>query len=116
MASASTAAWTAYQKFCQGVLLYRQEKNWEQMGAPVGRATLSNWLIKNARESLKPMFDYFHRQFLKSSFVIADETPFQVLNEKDKKPASRKAGGHWPELCCESNYVLQCRIIIRMFR
>lgn len=55
-------------------------------GAPVGRATLSNWLIKNAREFFTPMFDYFHRQLLKRSFVMADETPFQVLNEKDKKP------------------------------
>lgn len=89
MASASTVAWAAYQKFCQGVPLYQQEKDWEQMGAPVGRATLSNWLIKNAREFFTPMFDYFHRQLLKRSFVMADETPFQVLNEKDKKPQSR---------------------------
>lgn len=89
MASASTVAWAAYQKFCQGVPLYRQEKDWEQMGAPVGRATLSNWLIKNAREFFTPMFDYFHRQLLKRSFVMADETPLQVLNEKDKKPQSR---------------------------
>ena len=45
------------------------------MGAPVGRATLSNWLIKNAREFFTPMFDYFHRQLLKRSFVMAYETP-----------------------------------------
>lgn len=89
MASASTIAWAAYQKFCQGVPLYRQEKDWEQMGIPIGRATLSNWLIKNAEEFFAPMFDYFHRKLLERSFIMADETPFQVLNEKDKKPQSK---------------------------
>ncbi len=89
MASASTIAWAAYQKFCQGVPLYRQEKDWEQMGVDVGRATLCNWLIKNAEEFFTPMFDYFHRELLKRSFIMADETPFQVLNEKDKKPQSK---------------------------
>lgn len=59
------------------------------MWAPVGRATLSNRLIKNALEFFTPRFDYFHRQLLKRSFVMSDEPPFQVLNEKDKKPQSR---------------------------
>ena len=89
MASASTVAWAAYQKFCQSVPLYRQEKDWEQMGVSIGRATLSNWLIKNAEEFFTPMFDYFHKRLLERSFIMADETPFQVLNEKDKRPQSK---------------------------
>lgn len=89
MASASTVAWAAYQKFCQGVPLYRQEKDWEQMGIDIGRATLSNWLIKNAEEFFTPMFEYFRKKLLERSFAMADETPFQVLNEKDKKPQSK---------------------------
>ncbi|SHD78663.1 transposase (fragment) [[Clostridium] ultunense Esp] len=34
-ATASTVAWTIYQKFVQSVPLYRQEKDWKQMGFPL---------------------------------------------------------------------------------
>ena len=89
MASAATIAWVAYQKFCQGVPLYRQEKDWEQMGIAIKRATLANWLIENSGEFFTPMYDYFRRQLLKREFAMADETPFQVLHEKGKTPQSK---------------------------
>ncbi|MFC0700183.1 IS66 family transposase [Anaerostipes butyraticus] len=31
--SASTAAWTMYQKYTNGLPLYRQKKDWKQYGA-----------------------------------------------------------------------------------
>lgn len=40
-ATASSVAWTMYQKFVQSVPLYRQEKDWKQLGFPLSRATLS---------------------------------------------------------------------------
>ena len=49
-ATASSVAWTMYQKFVQSVPLYRQEKDWKQMGFPLSRATLSNWIIKTSEE------------------------------------------------------------------
>ena len=44
-ASASTVAWTMYQKYAKGLPLYRQEKDWKQYGAQSSRITLANWII-----------------------------------------------------------------------
>lgn len=35
MASAGTVAWVMYQKFCNSLPYYRQEKDWEQYGASI---------------------------------------------------------------------------------
>ena len=39
-ASSSTVAWTIYQKYANGMPLYRQEKDWKEYGAAVSRTTL----------------------------------------------------------------------------
>ena len=38
-------AWTMYQKYANGLPLYRQEKDWKQYGAQISRTTLANWII-----------------------------------------------------------------------
>ena len=73
-ASASTAAWTMYQKYANGLPLYRQEKDWKQYGAQISRTTLANWIIYCSQNYFQPMYDYFHRELLKRSFAMADET------------------------------------------
>ena len=40
MASAGTVAWVMYQKFCNGLPYYRQEKDWKQYGVEITRATI----------------------------------------------------------------------------
>ena len=45
MASAGTVAWVMYQKFCNGLPYYRQEKDWKQYGVEITRATMANWVI-----------------------------------------------------------------------
>ena len=84
-ASASVAAWTMYQKYANGLPLYRQEKDWKQYGAQISRTTLANWIIYCAQHYLKPMYDYFHRELLKRSFAMADETRVQVLKEEGRR-------------------------------
>ena len=37
MASAGTVAWVMYQKFCNGLPYYRQEKDWKQYGVEITR-------------------------------------------------------------------------------
>ena len=74
-ASASTVAWTMYQKYANGLPLYRQEKDWKQYGAKISRTTLANWIIYCSQNYFQPMYDYFHRELLKRSFAMADETP-----------------------------------------
>ena len=84
-ASASTVAWTMYQKYANGLPLYRQEKDWKQYGAKISRTTLANWIIYCSQNYFQPMYDYFHRELLKRSFAMADETRVQVLNEEGRR-------------------------------
>ena len=84
-ASASTVAWTMYQKYANGLPLYRQEKDWKQYGAQISRTTLASWIIYCSQNYFQPMYDYFHRELLKRSFAMADETRVQVLNEGGRR-------------------------------
>lgn len=45
IASASTVAHVMYQKYVNAMPLYRQEKEWKQLGVELSRATLANWMI-----------------------------------------------------------------------
>ena len=69
-------------KVCQRLPLYRQEKDWKQYGARISRTTLANWIIYCSGNYFQPMYDYFHRELLKRSFAVADETRVQVLKEE----------------------------------
>ena len=90
MASAGTVAWVMYQKFCNSLPYYRQEKDWEQYGASITRATMANWVIRNSEAFFHPMYKYFHRKLLERGFVMADETPLQVLHEAGRRAHIRR--------------------------
>ena len=64
-----------YQKFVQAVPLYRQEKDWKQMGFPISRATLSNWILKTSEEWLSLLVGRLEKELLKDKHIHADETP-----------------------------------------
>jgi transposase len=81
-ASASTIAWTIYQKYVQGIPLYRQEKDWQAMGAGVvTRQILSNWILKAAGDWLMPVTEHLAQIQKQERCLHMDETPVQVLNE-----------------------------------
>lgn len=88
-ASASTVAWTMYQKYANGMPLYRQEKDWLQYGAAISRTTLANWIIYCGNHYFQPVYDYLHRLLLQRSFAMADETRVQVLDEPDRRPQTQ---------------------------
>ena len=85
MASASTVAWIIYQKYCNGMPLYRIEQDLGNLGVKIGRATLSNWVIKNGTAFFTPMYEFFHRKLLERGFAMADETSVQVLHEAGRR-------------------------------
>lgn len=89
MVSPETLAWLIYQKFCNSLPLYRQEKDWKQYGVSVTRATLANWVIKNSMEFLKLMYDFFCRKLLEREFLMADESPLQVLHEPERRAQTK---------------------------
>ena len=89
LASPSSVANVMYQKYVNSVPLYRQEKEWEQMGLSLSRATMANWVIRCSQDYFTPLFDYLHRQLLARDIVHCDETPVQVLKEEGRKPQNK---------------------------
>ncbi|EEQ57490.1 IS66 family element, transposase [Clostridiales bacterium 1_7_47FAA] len=88
-ASASLVSHIMYEKYADALPLYRQEKGFELLGASISRTTMANWIITCSQNYLKPVYDYFHRELLKRHFLMADETPVQVLKEPDRRPQSK---------------------------
>ncbi len=85
LASPSSVAWVMYQKYANGLPLYRQEKDWKQSGMELSRATMANWVIYCAEHYLRPVYNYCHKLLLGRAFLMADETRVQVLKEPGRK-------------------------------
>jgi transposase len=88
LASSSTVAHVMYQKYVNGMPLYRQEKDWANQGIVLSRATLANWIIRSATDWLAPLWETMKSHLLNQAVVHADETVIQVLKEEGKKPSS----------------------------
>lgn len=85
-ASASAIAHTLHEKFAQAVPLYRQEKFWKEHGVNnIDRSVLSNWLLKTSELYFIPLVDYMAEIQKKEHVLFMDETPVQVLKEKDRE-------------------------------
>jgi len=90
-AGPTVLAWLFHQKYELSLPLYRQEKEWLNYGLSVSRKTLANWIIRSAQEWLAPIYERLRQSLIKESVIHADETPFQVLNRSDGKPATSDA-------------------------
>ena len=88
LASPSSAAYVMYQKFVNGMPLYRQAKDWGTFGVQISRATLANWIIYTSLHWLLPLWNAFKSLLLESPIILADETVVQVLKEPGKTPQS----------------------------
>jgi transposase len=88
LASASTVAYVMYQKYANGMPLYRQEKDWANQGVKLSRATLANCIIRPSHEWLEPMYDAIKKHLVTEPLIHADETVLQVLKEPGRKAAT----------------------------
>ncbi|WP_172682296.1 IS66 family transposase, partial [Hungatella hathewayi] len=88
-ASASLVSHIMYEKYADALPLYRQEKGFELLGVSISRTTMANWIITCSQNYLKPIYDYFHPELLKRHFLMADETPIQVLKEPGRRPQNK---------------------------
>lgn len=88
-ASSSLVSHIMYEKYADALPLSRQEKGFELLGVSISRTTMAGWIITCAQDYLQPVYDYFHRQLLKRHYLMADETPIQVLKEPDRRPQSK---------------------------
>ena len=89
LASASSVAYTMYQKYVNAVPLYRQEKDWERLGLKLSRATMANWIIRCSEDHFSPVTEHMRNELLDRDVIHVDETPVQVLKEKDRSTQSR---------------------------
>lgn len=89
LASPSSVSYVMYQKYVNSVPLYRQEKDWEQMGIALSRATMANWVIRSSQEHFEPIIKHLQKELLKREVIHCDETPVQVLKEEGKKPQTK---------------------------
>lgn len=89
LASPSSVANVMYQKYVNSVPLYHQEKDWEQMGLSLSRATMANWVIRCSQDYLIPVVEHLQKKLLERDIVHCDETPVQVLKEEGKKPQTK---------------------------
>ena len=84
MATESVVAHSIYEKYANAVPLYRQEKDWQQIGTFLTRARLASWINVCSEEYFAPIYDYFHKLLLGREFAMADETRLQVLKEPER--------------------------------
>ena len=75
-------------KFNRHMPLYRQEDIFNRAGLSVTRATLGHWVIKSAA-LLNPLVKLMTDIINNYDIAWADETPLQVLKDKDKKSQSK---------------------------
>ena len=87
--SESLLSFIGYQKYGLYLPLYRQEKDFRQLNAPITRTTMAKCLITAGQEYLQPMYDFFHRKLLERRFLMMDETPVQVLKEDDRRAQTK---------------------------
>ncbi|MDR0314817.1 MAG: IS66 family transposase [Oscillospiraceae bacterium] len=88
-ASPESVAHIMTQKFVTGVPLYRQEQEWNRQGIMLSRQTMSNWLIRCARDWLEPLYERLKKRLLERDVLHADETTVQVLHEPGKSAQSK---------------------------
>lgn len=89
LASPSSVAYVMYEKYVKSVPLYRQEKEWMDMGLSLSRATMANWIIRCSEDYFLPVVNHLKKKLLKRELIHADETPVQVLKEDGKKPQTK---------------------------
>jgi len=88
IASPELLAHVAVSKYQDALPLYRQEKIFKRIGVDIPRATLASWMIKGSQLFI-PLINLFKDKLTDSKLIHMDETPIQVLKEKDKPPSSK---------------------------
>ena len=80
IATPELVAHTIISKYSDHLPLYRQESIWQRMEIDMPRSSLCGWLLKTA-ELCAPLLLELQKNIVKSTYVQADETTVQVLDE-----------------------------------
>lgn len=80
MATPELIAHTIVAKYGDHLPLYRQEAIWQRLDIDLPRSSLCGWVLKIA-ELCAPLIQLLQKNMLMHSYVQADETTVQVLDE-----------------------------------
>ena len=108
----SAATICIYNKYVNGLPLYRQEQDWNQLGIRLNRTTLANWVIYCGIRYILPIVDRMHELLMERDILYCDETPVQVLHE-DGRRATQKS---YMWLTCSGPGDGKPRIVIYSYR
>ena len=87
-ATPEAISYLAVEKFVMYSPLYRMEQQFNRIGVPLSRQTMSNWLLKACSLWLKPIWQRMKERLVKEEVLHADETTLQVLKEAGRKATS----------------------------
>ena len=75
-------------KFVDHLPLYRQRQQFKRQGVDLSASTLDNW-ITSGYDLLLPLYDLQRERIIKKEYLMADETPIQVLDKLKKGKTHR---------------------------
>ena len=64
---------------------------WKRYGLCVSHKTLLNWIITASHDWLLPIYGVLKQELIQNKVLHADETPYQILNRTDRKPATSQS-------------------------
>lgn len=88
IATSSLLSQIVTSKFADGLPLYRQEEQFERLGVDIHRSTMGRWIIQ-AAQTCQGIWNALEERLMSERYVTCDETPVQVLKEKDRKAESK---------------------------
>jgi len=75
-------------KFVDHLPLYRQRQQFKRQGVDLSASTLDNW-ITSGYDLLFPLYELQRERIVKKEYLMADETPIQVLDKIKKGKTHR---------------------------
>jgi transposase len=88
IASADLLSYIIVQKYCDHLPYYRQEKQFERIGASISRQDMSNWQ-KQAWEKLEPLYHLMKKALQSGPVMQLDETTVQVMGEEGRSDTQK---------------------------
>ena len=91
-AGASVISHLMISKFVDHLPFYRQVQMFKRQGVHLAESTVNDW-FRAGCNLMDPLYDCLRKRILSSHYLMADETPIDVLTED--KPGSTHKGYHW---------------------
>ena len=75
-------------KFVDHLPLYRQRQQFKRQGVEISASTLDNW-VTSGYDLLLPLYELQRERIIKKDYLMADETPIQVLDKAKRGKTHR---------------------------